>query len=278
VNWWRQIRYDLKTIISTGWHHTLIPDIYLIAAFFQSEADGIEAVEAKMSEVESELAEAVETAQEVAAYESDEDEAVTAAGIKKALKELIDDLQGSTGESAEKELNALQEQEAAIIALEKRIKESKAKLNTLTDELEHKLQLKRLGGNDWKAESKQLLCQVDGRLAALDENKKEDKKKITALQKDRAALEARLAKTDALLVSMGGQLTEAEARTLILKKLYDCADQELNRYLNVERRILIRAIENFWDKYAVSSHVLECERGATLKVLDGFLDELGYLQ
>jgi type I restriction enzyme M protein len=32
VNWWRQIRYDLKTIISTGWHHTLIPDAYLIAA------------------------------------------------------------------------------------------------------------------------------------------------------------------------------------------------------------------------------------------------------
>ena len=26
VNWWQQIRYDLKTIVSTGWHHTLIPD------------------------------------------------------------------------------------------------------------------------------------------------------------------------------------------------------------------------------------------------------------
>jgi type I restriction enzyme M protein len=29
VNWWQQIRYDLKTIVSTGWHHTLIPDAYL---------------------------------------------------------------------------------------------------------------------------------------------------------------------------------------------------------------------------------------------------------
>ncbi|MFM7794181.1 MAG: N-6 DNA methylase, partial [Microcystis panniformis] len=34
VNWWQQIRYDLKTIINTGWHHTLIPDQYLLAAFF----------------------------------------------------------------------------------------------------------------------------------------------------------------------------------------------------------------------------------------------------
>ena len=42
VNWWQQIRYDLKTIISTGWHHSLIPDDYLIAAFFQAEADAIE--------------------------------------------------------------------------------------------------------------------------------------------------------------------------------------------------------------------------------------------
>ena len=68
VNWWQQIRYDLKTIISTGWHHSLIPDDYLIAAFFQAETDEIEALEARIGEAQSELAEAVEIAQEVAAY------------------------------------------------------------------------------------------------------------------------------------------------------------------------------------------------------------------
>ena len=25
VNWWQQIRFDLKTIVSIGWHHSLIP-------------------------------------------------------------------------------------------------------------------------------------------------------------------------------------------------------------------------------------------------------------
>ncbi len=39
VNWWQQIRYDLKTIISTGWHHSLIPDEYLVVEFFQAETD-----------------------------------------------------------------------------------------------------------------------------------------------------------------------------------------------------------------------------------------------
>src|SRR5271166_6236862 len=260
VNWWRQIRYDLKTIISTGWHHTLIPNAYLNVAFFQAEADAIEVLEAKISETQSELAEAVEPAQEVAAYEPEEDETVTAAVIKKALKELIDDLKDSAGESAQKELEALQAQEKTIGALEKRIKESKADLKTLTDALELNLQLKRLGGDEFKAESQQLLRQADAQLAALDEGNKEDKKKITALQKDKAALQARMAKTDALVANIGGQLTEAEAKTLILKKLYDLANQELNRYLNAEKRRLIQAVENLWDKYAVSTRVLEFER------------------
>jgi type I restriction enzyme M protein len=277
VNWWRQIRYDLKTIISTGWHHTLIPDAYLIAAFFQTEAEAIEVLAAKISETQSELAETVETAREVAAYEPEEDETVTAVVIKKALKELIDDLKDSTGESAIKELKDLQAQEKAIAGLEKRLKEIKGDLKTLTDEMEHKLQLKRLGGDEFKAESQQLLRQVDARLATLDEDNKEEKKKISALQKDKVALQTRIVKTDTLVASIGGQLAESEGKALILKKLYDLANQELNRYLNAEKRALIRTVETLWDKYAVSSRELESDRTGTLKMLDGFLSGLGYL-
>jgi type I restriction enzyme M protein len=278
VNWWQQIRYDLKTIIFTGWHHTLIPDAYLIAAFFQSEANAIEALDAKISETQIELADAVEAAQEVAAYEPEEDETVTAAVMKKALKELIDDLKGSTGESALKELKALQEKEKAIGFLEKRIKDSKSELNVLTDELEHKIELKRLGGDEFKVESQKLIAKVDAELATLDEGNKEEKKKITALQKDKTALQARMAKTDALVGSIGGQLTEEQAQTLILKKLYDLANGELSRYLNAEKRGLIQAVENLWDKYAISCRTLESSRTETLKELDRFLVGLDYIQ
>ncbi|MBC2702053.1 MAG: type I restriction-modification system subunit M [ANME-2 cluster archaeon] len=277
VNWWQQNRYDLKTIISTGWHHTLIPDEYLIDAFFQAEADEIETLEAQISEAQSELAEVVETAQEVAAYEPDEDEKVTAAVIKKALKALIDDLRGSSGDSARKELENLQDQDKTIKAIEKRIKESKAALKSKTDELELKLQLKRLGGDDFKIETQELIQQVGAQLANLDSNNKVDKKKITALNKDKAVLEARLAKTDGILTTIGGQLTEEESRRLILNKLYDLGHHELNRYLNAEKRGLVKVVENLWDKYAVSSCELESERTQTLKELDGFLSGLGYL-
>ncbi len=278
VNWWQQIRYDLKTIVSTGWHHTLIPDSYLIAAFFQAEADAIEALEAAISEAQSHLAEAVEAGQELAAYEPEEDESVTAAVIKDALKALIGDLKGSTGESAQQELKKLQAQEKAIAELEKRIKDSKGDLHTLTAELDLKLQLKRLGAEDFKAESEQLLRQVQAQLATLDATDKEQKKRIAALTKDRAALEARLAKTDALFAAIGGRLTDEEAKTLILKKLHDVATGELDRYLNAAKRHLIQSVENLWDKYAVSSRALEAERNGTLAALDGFLKGLGYLK
>jgi type I restriction enzyme M protein len=293
VNWWQHIRYDLKTIISTGWHHALIPDEYLIAEYFQAEAEEIEKLEAQIGEAQSELAEAVEAAQEAAAYEPEEDETVTATLIKKVLKELIDDLRDSIGgkvnsaaggresalgHSARKELAHLQAQEKAVTDIEKRIKETRGNLKIKTDELELKLQLKRLGGDEFKEESRELMRQVEDSLSALDGNNKDDKKKITALNKDKAALQARLNKTDALLAAIGGPLTEDDARRLILKKLYDLAAGELNRYLNAEKRALIAGVENLWDKYAVSSRELEAQRSETLKTLDGFLKGLGYLE
>jgi type I restriction enzyme M protein len=108
----------------------------------------------------------------------------TAAVIKKALSELIEDLESSSGESAQKELKNLKAQEKGISGLEKRIKESKAQLKAHSDELEHKLQFKRLGNEDIKAESQQLLREVDRQLAGLNEGTKDEKKKIAALQKD----------------------------------------------------------------------------------------------
>jgi type I restriction enzyme M protein len=276
VNWWRQIRYDLKTVVSTGWHHTLIPDEYLIGAFFQADADAIEAVETRIAEAQGERAEALEAALEVAAYEPEEDEAVTPAVVKTALQVLIDDLAGSTGESAVKELKNLQDQYEALSELEKRIRDTRAELKTLTDVLELKLLLKRLGPDGFTAETAELLARVGVQLASLDARKKDEKRKITALQRDKAALELRLAKIDTMLAEIGGQLTAAEAEMLILRKLYDAAGRELQRYLNAEKRVLIQTLENLWTKYAVSRQALDSERDHTVSVVDGFLKTLTY--
>ena len=277
VNWWQQIRYDLKTIVSTGWHQTLIPDEYLIAEYFQAEADAIEALEATIAEAQGELAEAVETAQGVSGYEPDEDQKVTAAVIKKALKALIDDLNGTTGASARKELKNLTDQDKALKAIEKRIKDARTTLKKKVAELEFKLELKRLGADDFKAETQALIAQANDHLAGLDPKNKADKKTITSLDKDKEALNARLARTDAVLKAIGGQISETDARRLILKKIYDFARTELDRYLHAEQRVLMTVLENLWDKYAIAANELENDRVATLTAMGGFLKGLGYL-
>ena len=80
-----------------------------------------------------------------------------------------------------------------------------------------------------------------------------------------------------MLLVIDGQMSEEEAKLLILKKLYDLATSELHRYLNAEKRALVSIVENLWDKYAVSSRLLESEREKTLTELNGFLTGLGHL-
>jgi type I restriction enzyme M protein len=277
VNWWQQIRYDLKTIVSTGWHHSLIPDEYLIEEFFKAEASDIEALEASINEAQSELAEAVETAQEVSSYEPEEEEKVTAAVMKKALKELIDGLKESKSDLAKKEIKQLKDQEEILKAIEKRIKEAKTKHKEKSEKLEHKLKLKRLGGESFKAESRAMINRADSQLSGLDPKDKADKKKIKAINKDKEILVARIFQTDAILAEIGGQLSDEEARRIILKKIYDIVRAELERYLNAERRGLIHGVESLWDKYAASNQMLQAKRKTTTGMLDEFLRGLRYL-
>jgi type I restriction enzyme M protein len=235
-------------------------------------------LEAKLSEAQGELAEAVEAAQEAVDYEPEEDETVNAAAIKKALKEALDDLEGSQGASATKERELLKRHDQAIAKLEKTIKEVKTTLKVLGDELEFKILLKRQGADEVKAENQQLLDTIKAQLATLSEVKKDEKKQINALRKDQTALTARIQRADQVLADIGGQLTDEQAKTLILKKLHDLATAELHRYLNSEKRQMIAALENLWNKYAVSSKALEDERSKTLKTLDAFMAGLGYLK
>ena len=166
----------------------------------------------------------------------------------------------------------------AIKAIEKRVKDAKAKQKLQKGELADKMVLKRSGADAFKTDQRKFIEQIDYHRARLDPASKADKKTITALDKDRARLEARIARTDALLTAIGGQLNDEEARTLILKRIDDLARAELTRYLNAETRALIAHVENLWGKYADSSRELEAARGETLKELDAMLGVLGYLR
>ena len=76
--------------------------------------------------------------------------------------------------------------------------------------------------------------------------------------------------------SIGGMIESEECKLLILRKHFNLINNELNRYLNNEKRTLIAIFENLWDKYKVSSKELEEQKTIAKKEIDGYMNKLGY--
>lgn len=272
VNWWTKIRYDLKTISNLGWVHILLPDEYLIREFFQNEQDELDRLDSALNENEEELQEAVEAVE----YEPDEDEKVTATVIKSYLQATIDDLQDSTDEAAIEERTDLETQLAAIKASEGTIRQIKKDIKEKQSELDTKLEFKRNGIDDKKAELESQLRQVKIELAALNPEQRTDQRKIKALGSDKATIEAKLAGLEEELAVIGGQITPEECKQLVLKKLHDIVDSTLSSYLDVEKRYLQQSLTRLLGKYATSLESMIQSRTDSETRVDSHLRSLKY--
>ena len=331
VNWWDNIKYDLKTIMQNGWDAGLIPDDYMIAEFFQKEKTEIETLEIAQSEKETILDEAIEEAINLLELIPEEEETtIPTAKVKEQLKKQIAYVVDE--KKKPEEAKPYQEAEKKILETEKEIKELKATLKAKQAELELKLIIKRYGTEDEKAESKKLLLtanteidkldaaieniiadfigdlknsadydQIKKSTTALEKTLKADKenkaetlhklskvieaqkqfKEITkgynALIKDKSIIQAKLNKLDSLLEEIGGIITTEQAQMLILKKHFDIINNQLQRYLNAEKRTLISAYENLFDKYYTSAQSIEQSRNKTMNELNDVLTQLKYL-
>lgn len=109
VNWWDNVKYDLRTIMALGWFPGLIPDEYLIKVFFRAEQKEIDALQNKISQTELQLEEAIESGREALDYEPEEDEKITAALIKGLLCSEIENLQVSATQTGKAELKRYSE-------------------------------------------------------------------------------------------------------------------------------------------------------------------------
>ncbi|MBL7730906.1 MAG: type I restriction-modification system subunit M [Chitinophagaceae bacterium] len=287
VNWWTNIKYDLKTIATLGWVPSLVPQEYYIETYFKSEQKAIHKTEALISEQETALQEAIEAVD----YEAEEGEEITAKQIKAYLKESINDLQPSDNNKPElatavEEIAALVEQLSTITSLEKEIKEAKDQLKEQQLDLKKKVEFKMYGVDEEKEELNKLLTFNLQKLETLKEKSKKvtDKKEQKKLEKDIVSLEGdnkRIADNknglDTFLKSIGGITTTEECKTLVLQKHNDLVQNELLKYLNAEKRKLISGIEKLWEKYATPSHLLEIKRQESLKKLNKLLTQLNYL-
>jgi type I restriction enzyme M protein len=326
VNWWDNIKYDLKTMMQNGWDAGLIPDEYLTEAFFTKEQAEIENLEIEQEEKEAALGEAIDEATNLLEYEAEEDEKITATLIKKELETQIDYLLNEKNKPLE--AKPFEDSDKRIKELEKAIKELKAALKVKQGNLALKLVIKRYGTEDEKVDAEKILKVANAELEKLDtaiatqisyfkddlinaSDYEQIKKATTALEKqlkkdkpnseklqvvlnakkrfkeitkpynaqlkNKGIIQAKLDSLDALLLKIGGVIRTEEAQELILKKHFDIINNQLQRYLNTEKRTLIAAYENLWDKYAISAQSIEEKRSKAMSELNGFLTALKYL-
>lgn len=291
VNWWDNIKYDLKTIMKFGWEPALIEDTYLIEEYFQVEKSEIEEKETLLAKLVNDLNEAVDEAISLVEYEAEDEDGevkLTSKLAKDQLKEQINYYIIEIKKPAE--AMPYQEIEVKIKALEAKIKTLKAEIKELNTQLELMLILKRYGVNEEKSESIALLEKTEQTLNLLEAEKAglpindENKKNITALtskiriyKKNKEFLTRKVNSIDSLFLSIGGIISEEASCKLILKKHFDLVNEQLQRYLAIECRSLIAAYENIYDKYFISSQQMDDARNDKLSKLNVFLKELKYL-
>ena len=133
VNWWEELKYDFKTIVSAGWSKNLIDDDSIINKFFCKELEDIEDLESKAAEVEGELNELFE---EVEEWDEEEQGNKTANKIISYLKNTIKDLETMNSDSARKEIINMKQLIDKIDKKNKEVSKAKKALKNIKEELE----------------------------------------------------------------------------------------------------------------------------------------------
>lgn len=146
------------------------------------------------------------------------------------------------------------------------VKELKAKLKDAKGMV--KL-CKRDPGLGSTEEYQEKVTQIEAQLKrhkVLEDEAKELKKVIKAI----------VSKRDELVLSAREKISQDEARVVIVARLKQLLLNTYNRYLHAEQRACITAIENLWNKYAVTAKEIEVARNKATEKLKMFLEELGY--
>jgi len=232
VNWWEELKYDFKTIVSAGWSKNLIDDKSIINKFFGKELEVIEELESKAAEVEGELNVLFE---EVEEWDEEEQGNKTANKVISYLRDTIKDLESINSDSARKEIINMKQLIDKIDKKNKEVSQAKKALKNMKEELE-------------------------GITKKVQKTKEETKIKKGKVDFKRDSL------------------TEEETKKMLLEKFYELINKQLEKYLNAEKRELIKIFENLWDKYTISLESLNTERNEKVKKLDEFLKGLGYYE
>ena len=251
VNWWEDLRYDFKTMVSIGWSKNLIEDDRIKEKFFKTEMKEIEELENKVAEVKGELNELLE---EIEDWDEEELGNKTVSKVKQYLEEQIRNiLLVPKDQKWNKNL---------VSALTKFNGEPLSDLarRTINElwQLHERIDNKNKELNTWKRKLKVKTQELEG-IYKKDKNTKQ-------------LVKIKEGKID----QKRNSLIDEEAKELLLEKFYELIDEQLNKYLNAEKKEIIKIFEKLWDKYNISLRELKQERDEEVKKLDEALEKLRY--
>lgn len=83
-------------------------------------------------------------------------------------------------------------------------------------------------------------------------------------------------KRDELVESARAKINNDEAQTVIIERLRQVLMSTYQAYLSADQRACVKAIENLWNKYAVTTKTIEDARDEASEKLQAFMVELGY--
>ena len=79
-----------------------------------------------------------------------------------------------------------------------------------------------------------------------------------------------------MIAAARAKISETEAKGLILARFQRLLSEQFEGYLRQYQRAFIAAVENLWDKYAVTTKQILAERDREAAQLNQYLKELGY--
>ncbi|MDD5581390.1 MAG: N-6 DNA methylase [Methylobacter sp.] len=272
ASYWDTLLFDLKSVAASGWNAELIPEDDILESQFPEVLRELRDNEARRDELDA-LFKAVNEVEEDD-YNEDDYEVFP----KDQLKDYKDQLKAVSGElkNLSKDLAATEKRYQAHAAplisdnkKDKAIAEAVARYETgISNDLDELLATR--------------LTQQQ-RLAELGVQKNELETKLsrhnaleTELRQTRKTIKAIKDKKDELVEKARENISEEEAKALILARWQQVLNTTVMAYLAQYQRGLLERLQIIFDKYQLTLHGLLTEREQEAAVLVSFLKELGY--
>jgi type I restriction enzyme M protein len=284
ANYVDDLKADLKSIAASGWGPELIPDDEIVASQFPEVLEQLEKDRARLAELQSLFAAAKEED-----YDDSEETGVLPEDQAKSLrdeKKKLDD----TWKQSIKELKGRIEDLFVQLRPAGKIPAGAVKghytgglspRNPDFDQIDRIcVAASSAGGFDEEtrqiedlarqgAEALSQASDIDNRLAAhkaVEQEAKEVKARIKATENRKIEL----------VEAARANISKEVAKKEILARLHRLLLDAYRGYLQTDQRACVAAIENLWEKYAITARQIESTRDLAAAKLNEFLVELGY--